>query len=119
MVFDGLDERHEHIGSAIAVDFSRHTGNWRELLPGDAHDSIVIWMQLGCTCGWRSQRFTTPLGAEWKHGRLIMGDADQAALADVWRAEHRDQIGRLPQLVREARHRNTLSLVPALTVTNR
>ena len=106
IVFDGIDPRHEHVGSPLAVEFNRITGTWRELRPGDSHDSVVIWMQLGCTCGWRSQRFTTPLGAEWLAGELVMSTLDQEALACVWRLEHRDQIGRLPHLVRETRSRH-------------
>ncbi len=104
--FDGHVAENDHEGFVVAVEKSDDGWSWREL--GDAdiararRDSgiPVSWLQVGCSCGWRSPRLVAPTGTVWSPCSVFLphsGDDEQ--FVEVWAVEHRDRL----DLVEEAR----------------
>lgn len=61
---DDLDPGYRHEGYAVAL--TQDDGwRWRELGSDDTGTHAVKWMQIGCSCGWRSPRMLAPQGTDW------------------------------------------------------
>lgn len=103
LVDDELIDEHE----GYLVGVVKDDWQWRELGVEDAvnprFDGPISWMQIACSCGWRSQRLVAPLGTEWFPCTVMMrSDAEHDAFRSVWESEHRSQLNRIPDLAHEA-----------------
>lgn len=76
---------------------------WHELgYPGDEYPQPVRVrvIQIGCDCGWRSQRFVAPAGAEWHPFRVSLNDKVVEADAEsLWLQHIHQASGRPHRLV--------------------
>ena len=98
-----VDDEHidDHEGYLVGV--IKDDWSWRELGPNDTGTHKLQWVQIACSCGWRSQRLWAPIGAEWSPCCVFLdSDAEYDAFRSVWESEHRSQLDRIPSLAREA-----------------
>lgn len=67
---------------------------WRDLGLDDTAtlDATQFCIQVACSCGWRSERMSPPLDAEWAPCSVFMSGADEDAAHAIWRSEHRDGV---------------------------
>lgn len=98
-----VDDEHidDHEGYLVGVI---KDGVWRDLWIDDhAHGGPLMYMQIACSCGWRSQRLVAPVGTEWFPCAVFMrSDDEYDAYRSVWESEHRSQLDRIPSLARDA-----------------
>jgi hypothetical protein len=59
-----FDDPDNHEGFVVGVVRDGEY-RWRELGLDDRDPIAVTTIQIGCECGWRSQRLTAPLGTAW------------------------------------------------------
>lgn len=87
LICDGKSDDHE----GYFVGIVRDNGSWRELHYGDGAAPLVC-VQVGRECGWRSPRFTAPLGTRWLPCSVSFRDAiyDPESIEDagveLWQA---------------------------------
>jgi hypothetical protein len=82
-----------HEGYVVGIEKDRN-GLYRELgYPDREPRARVHYFCLGCDCGWRSERFVAPLGAEYGPFSTELGDeALEDACRDLWR-RHVETLG--------------------------
>ena len=93
--FQGADddpETYEHEGHVQGV--VRDGFDWRDLGIDDVRDDTrLMQVQVCCTCGWRSRRYTAPLGTYWSPCSVQLRDeGTEDAAAAIWQA-HRVDVG--------------------------
>ena len=89
-----LDDTDGHEGSLIGLvacpDARRRGDGFRELTAFDDEDAAagiyLQWLQVGCTCGWRSPRMEAPIGACWWPGHVETTTWYEAQARTIWRA---------------------------------
>lgn len=90
---DGVDLRsHEGHVAALVADPDA-TGGWRDLTAGDPEQS-VSYVQVVCSCGWRTPRLHAPLGTMWRPCTVEFDcfyDEYEDAGYQLW-ADHMDQV---------------------------
>lgn len=92
-----MNERHpDHEGWPVALQKDEkvglvHSDHYRELAyPADDKDGLrVDAVQMGCDCGWRSERVRVflPTEAQWMPFSPLLSKAMEARLEGFWR-EH-------------------------------
>ena len=88
---DGADGHAGYlIGLLPCEDPRRREDGYREL--GFHDDAVAVtgiflrWVQVGCTCGWRSPRMDAPIGACWWPAYVDAPEHFQEACRKDWRA---------------------------------
>ena len=61
---EDVDPELRHEGHAVAL-VQEDGWRWRELGVDDRGHHDITWMQVACTCGWRSPRMLAPVGTTW------------------------------------------------------
>jgi len=90
----GEDWSYDHEGYVVAVEHDTFSvPEWREVGVDDAPrgEFPLRWVQVSCSCGWRSQRLIAPLGTTWFPVSVnFRTEADEDAAREVWATLHRD-----------------------------
>lgn len=102
LIDDGRDDSYDHEGYVVGLvkDDPKHTGfeAWRELGADDrrpihwSNPMVRLYIQVGCSCGWRSQRLVPPVGTEWMPCCVVMDEEHSERAAAVWEHEHRRRL---------------------------
>lgn len=100
LIEDGREDAYEHEGHLVAVVHDE--GRWRELRFGDEPQDL-LYVQVGCECGWRSRRLLAPLGTRWVPAVVVLptsgafaatGELSFDDVAElIWVQEHRLELG--------------------------
>jgi len=59
---------------------------WRPLRRGDDAIGYLRVIQVGCSCGWRSERLEAPIGTGWRHAAVEVSEFHEAEYRKIWRA---------------------------------
>ncbi len=89
----GEDWSYDHEGYMVAVEQPERGGEWRELGgPADEARRVipVSYVQVACSCGWRSPRLVAPIGTEWVPCSVMTSGAVDDLAYQIWADEHRD-----------------------------
>jgi hypothetical protein len=77
------------VGLVHEVPRGQSSPRWRELCYLDDQFSLVQpdAVQVGCDCGWGSERLAVPLGAAWRPFMVVLADQRSDEMARlIWRA---------------------------------
>lgn len=92
---DGMEDHEGFVAMVVRDDW-----RWRELgiddraIPTDEHGyKVQHRLQVGCECGWRSERFVAPLGTDWAPCSVVLPDEEtEDAAALYWSEMHMDRL---------------------------
>lgn len=81
------DEHPEHEGYLIGLVKPAGSWRYRELGKADGNVERVEYLQVECSCGWRSPRFCAPLGTKFVPVCVLSEPAFEDFAVELWK-EH-------------------------------
>ena len=115
IIEDDHPKAYDHEGFVVGV--VKVDWLWHELGLDDAESArptpiALSWVQVGCECGWRSQRLVAPFETTWSPCSVFFRRDDlEEEFVAVWKSEHRARLDE-PELARRNQYRHQLGLVP-------
>lgn len=91
---DPDDVGYDHEGWAQGIVRGEWSHEWRDLGLDDAAmpEGKTLYVQLVCSCGWRSHRLSAPAGVEWFPCSIQMDAAVEDVAAEMWWELHRKHV---------------------------
>jgi len=73
------------LGTAAHRDVTITDDSWRPLTPGDDAIGYLRVVQVGCSCGWRSERVDAPIGTGWRQATVHVSEWFERECRLIWR----------------------------------